>query len=319
MPLNIALQMDPPAGLNVARDTSLLLGREAQARGHRLYYLKPESVSLTSDGEVMGEIAELTLFEPTATPFFELGEARRAPLDQLDVILVRQDPPFDMGYISNSLMLERVVERGTLVLNHPLSVRNNPEKMLPFRFPQYCPPTVVTSDVDVIRAFHKQHGSVVVKPAYGFGGQGIAKINADGEGLDTLLAEHIASSREPLVVQPFLPDVVAQEKRIVLVDGKLAGAIGRIPQEGEFISNLCAGGTAVVTELTQRQHDIAHDVGQFCQSVGLMLVGLDVIGDWLTEVNITSPTGLMQIKSLYTITPEADFWDAVERVATLRS
>ena len=318
MPLNVALQIDPPAGLNPATDSSLLLGREALARGHHVVYLKPESVSQTSDGQVLGEITPFRIFAPDATPSYELGEAQRAPLNQLDVILVRQDPPFDMGYISNSLMLERVIEDGTLVLNHPLSVRNNPEKLLPFRFPEYCPPTILSADMETIRAFHQTHGAIVIKPAYGYGGQGIFKIPASGENLDALLEAELTHSREPLIVQPFLPDVTAQEKRIILIDGKLAGAIGRIPAEGDIRANLRAGGTAVATELTQRQQDIAYDVGQFAANTGLMLVGVDVIGDYLIEINTTSPTTLMQLKELTGAAPEVDFWNAVEEVIAER-
>lgn len=308
--LNIALQIDPPASLKPAGDSSLLLGREALRRGHRLYYLKPESVSLASSGEVVGEVAEMNLFAADATPFYELGEPRRVGLEYMDVVLVRQDPPFDMGYISNSLMLERLIENRTLVLNHPLSVRNHPEKMLPFRFSEYCPPTLISAEAEPIREFQKQYGAVVVKPAYGYGGRGVMKVSENGDDLEDILQ---GIGREPLVVQQFLPDVTAEEKRIVLIDGKVAGAFGRIPPEGGFIANMAAGGTPVATELTQRQHDVADDVGRFCASVGLMLVGLDVIGDWLTEINVTSP-GLMQLKELYSTAPEKDFWDAVERV-----
>lgn len=318
MPLSIALQIDPPHTLNPLGDTSLLLARAAQARGHDVYYLPPQSVSQSSYGDIEGTLQPLDLHETTSENWFSLGEARRAPLTELDVILVRQDPPFDMAYISNSMMLERVIETGTLVLNHPAAVRNNPEKLIPLHFPEYSPPTLITSDVQAIREFWQRCGDIVLKPAYGYGGRGIIKIPKSGDNLEAILEMHSQQSKEPLVAQQFLPDVAEQEKRVILIDGKISGAFGRIPAKGEIRSNMRVGGQVVKTELTQRQHDMAYDVGKFCQSMGLLLVGLDVIGDYLTEVNVTSPTGLMQLKSLYGLTPEEDFWNAVDEIITMR-
>lgn len=311
MSLSVALQIDPLSGLNPASDTSLLLGREALRRGHQLFYLPPESVSLR-EGEVTGDLAPLALYDVDATPFYALGEAKRTSLATLDVVLIRQNPPFDMRYITNCLLLERLQKNGTQVWNRPASIRNFPEKLIPLEFPQFLPPTLISLDLPAIREFQRNHGEVVVKPLYGFGGKSVFKIGKQGENLEALL-EMLLEMKEPLVIQKFLPQVSSEEKRVVLVDGKLAGAIGRIPSGGDIRANMRVGGTATPTELHTREMDIVEAVGQFAKAQGFMLAGLDLIGDFLIEVNVTSPTALMPLKSFYGTSPEAQFWDAVEK------
>lgn len=311
MPLNIVLQIDPPHTLKLDTDSSLIIGREALKRGHRLFYLPPESVCL-KDQTVFGRLAPLAVADMGSTPAFTLGQGEMMNLSFMDVILIRQDPPVDMAYITNLLLLEQLDQKRTLVLNRPLSILQYPEKLLPFQFPEFMPPTLISRDTKQIHAFLDEHGDVVLKPLYAYGGKGIFKLSKHGENVEALLEMMLDASREPLVVQRFLPEVYQEEKRIILIDGKVAGALGRIPAEGDIRANMRVGGQPVKTSLTARQLAIAEAVGAFAKREGLMLVGLDVIGDWLTEVNITSPTGFGPLKTLYGLHPEADFWDAVE-------
>ncbi len=317
MALKIALQIDPPHTLKTSVDTSFVLGREAIRRGHQLFYLSPDSVSYDS-GEVGGVLAPLMIHAPDAPTAFVLGDAKYSSLAEMDVVLIRQDPPFDMAYITNTMLLERLQTESVLVLNRPESIRNHPEKLIPLQFPRFTPPTLISRDVSKIHAFYDVHGEVVIKPLYAYGGRGIFKLGRSHENAEALLEMMFSSSREPLIIQKFLTEVHAEEKRIILVDGQFAGAIGRIPAKGDIRANMRVGGSAVTTELTARQREIAEQVGAYCKRLGFMLVGLDVIGDWLTEVNVTSPTGLMQIKTLYGTEPEVNFWNAVEQTLIKR-
>jgi glutathione synthase len=311
MSLNIALQIDPPHTLKHAVDSSMVLARAALARGHKLFYLPPESVSMLG-GEVMGSLSALDVYAVNATPAFTLGVSQFSSLAKINVILIRQDPPFDMAYITNTMLLEHLEAKGALVLNRPASVRNYPEKLLPLEFTEFTPPTLISRDIEQIHAFYRAHSEVVIKPLYAYGGRGVFKLGKNGENVEALLEMMLSNSREPLVVQKFLAEVSAEEKRIILVNGELAGAFGRIPAKGDIRANMRVGGSAVKTELSARQQEIAAGVGARCKQLGLLLVGLDVIGDWLTEVNVTSPTGLMQLKTLYGTAPDAMFWEAVE-------
>lgn len=306
--MQIALQIDPLASLTPAFDTSLLLGREAQARGYELSFYTPDTLSLHQNGDVTAVTHALTLTD--AAPYFSYAAGVRESLAWMDVILLRQNPPFDMAYITNTHALERLSPT-TKVVNNPAAVRGHPEKLFPLKFPEFLPETLISRDEADIRAFAKTHGEVVLKPLYGFGGHGIFKINRAHENLSTILELLLTNSVEPLVVQRFLPEVMEAEKRIVLIGGKVEAAFQRRPEAGEMRSNMRVGGTPLATTLTPQERAIAEHVGSYCQTQGLVLVGLDTIGGYLNEINITSPTGLMAIKKLYHTTPEKHFWDAV--------
>lgn len=305
MALAVAIQMDPLATLRPQTDTSLLLAEEAMRRGHTVHYYTPSQLRLES-GLLRADAREL-VFDGQ----WREGAAEALALDDADVVLMRQDPPFDMAYITATYLLESLKGKA-LVVNDPAAVRNHPEKLFPLQFPQFVPPTLITRDMDAIRAFHREQKEIVLKPLYAFGGQGVFHIGRDARNLEALLEQWLATSREPLLAQLFLPEVSRNERRIVLIDGKVAGAFARTPAEGEIRSNMRVGGEAVAAELTARQRVIAEEVGEACRVRGLLLVGLDVIGDYLTEINVTSPTGLRALKKLYGTTPECDFWDAVE-------
>lgn len=315
--LTIGVQMDPPARLKPARDSTLFLGREAQRRGHRLVYFTPNDVSAEAE-DIVARVRELTLHGPEHTPHFELGEASPMNLNQCDVILLRQEPPFDMAYITNTFILEKVIGQGPIVLNHPAAVRNNPEKWIPMHYPEFIPPTLVSADEEAIRAFHRKHEEVVIKPLYAYGGKGVFHIGKAGENLGALLETMLSASREPSLVQRFLPQVHEEEKRIFILDGAVIGAFRRVPAQGDIRANMRVGGSIQKTELSQRQRHIAEAVGAACALQGIMLVGLDVIGDYLIEVNITCPTGLVQLQELYNIRADRLFWDAAEEVVTQR-
>ncbi len=305
--MRVALQINPITQLRPEGDTSLLLGREAQARGFKVSFYTPETVSLHQTGEVSAVTHAVTLLD--RVPFFTHEQGVRETLSTFDVILLRQDPPFDMAYITNTHALELLPR--TKVVNHPVSVRNHPEKLFPLKFPEFLPETLISRDENEIRAFAKTYGEIVIKPLYGFGGHGVFKINAAQENLSSLLETLLPTTVEPLIAQRFLPDVQTTEKRIILINGNVEAAFQRAPAEGEIRSNMRVGGTPIVTTLTKREQAIAERVGDYCHSHGLLLVGLDVIGEYLNEINITSPTGLMAAKKLYGLSPEKVFWDAV--------
>jgi glutathione synthase len=308
--MRIALQIDPPASLDPGSDTSLLLGREAQRRGYTLSFYTPDTVTLHQDGKVSAFTHALTLHE--SSPFFSYAEGQTQLLSDFDVILLRQNPPFDMAYITNTHALE-MLPPSTKVVNNPAAIRNHPEKLFPLKFPEFLPETLITRHEEDIRSFAKTHREIVLKPLYGFGGQGIFKINAAHENLGAILELLLQSTVEPIVVQRFLPEVLDAEKRIILINGKIEAAFQRQPKAGEIRSNMRVGGTPVETTLTTKEKAIAEQVGAYCASHGLLLAGLDVIGGYLNEINITSPTGLIAAKTLYGSTPEKSFWDAVTK------
>jgi glutathione synthase len=229
---------------------------------------------------------------------------------EANVILVRQDPPYDMTYLTTTWLLSML--KKPKVYNSPKALRERPEKLFPLHFPEFCPPTLISANVQDLLAFQREVGAVVLKPLYGHGGHGVFKIPASGENLDALLEMLFRQTQEPVVLQQFLPFVTQEEKRILLINGEFAGAFGRIPAEQEIRSNIRIGGVPVPTTLSPRQYEICEALKPFCKKEGLMLVGLDVIGDWMTEINITSPTGLRAVENLYNETPAALFWDAVE-------
>lgn len=315
MSLTVAVQMDPIAGINIAGDSTFALMLSAQARGHRLFHYAPED--LNQSGDRVWTRAHPVTVQRVVGDHFTLGDPVSLDLgEQADVVLMRQDPPFDLGYITATHLLERISDR-TLVVNDPASVRNAPEKLFVLDYQRFMPPTLITRSVDEARAFLAEHGSIVVKPLHGNGGKAIFKIDSDAQNLSSLIEVFNTAYREPHMVQAFLPAVAQGDKRIVLVDGAVAGAVNRLPGAGEIRSNLAVGGTAAKTELTEREREICAALGPELKRRGLIFVGIDVIGgEWLTEINVTSPTGIVAIEKFDGTDVAGMIWDAIEaRVA----
>ncbi|URW74762.1 glutathione synthase [Sphingomonas donggukensis] len=311
-PLTVAVQMDPLDSINIAGDSSFALMLSAQARGHRLFHYAAEDLNY-ADGRVWARAHPVTV-QRVDGDHFTFGEAVNLDLgDEADVVLMRQDPPFDLGYITATHLLERIADR-TLVVNDPASVRNAPEKVWVLDFARFMPPTLVTRSLDEARAFLAKHGAIVVKPLHGNGGKAIFKVDSDGANLSALIEVFNMTWREPHMIQAFLPGVAQGDKRIVLVDGEVAGAINRLPGEGEIRSNLAVGGSAVKTELTAREEEICAALKPELKRRGLIFVGIDVIGgEWLTEINVTSPTGIVAIDRFNGTDTAGMIWDAIER------
>ena len=311
-PLTVAVQMDPLDQINIAGDSTFALMLSAQARGHRLFHYAAEALNW-SDGRLWARAHPVTV-QRVAGDHFRFDAPVSLDLgDEVDVVLMRQDPPFDLGYITATHLLERIADR-TLVVNNPVSVRNAPEKVFVLDYAHFMPPTLVTRSLDEARAFLKQHGAIVVKPLHGNGGKAIFRVGAEGENLSALMEVFNQTWREPHMVQAFLPDVAKGDKRIVLVDGEVAGAINRLPGEGEFRSNLAVGGSAEKTGLTERERAICAELGPELKRRGLIFVGIDVIGgEWLTEINVTSPTGIVAIERFDGTDVAGLIWDAIDR------
>ncbi|MCC2978502.1 glutathione synthase [Sphingomonas sp. IC4-52] len=312
MSLTVAVQMDPLESINIAGDSSFALMLAAQKRGHRLFHYAAEDLNW-SDGRLWAKARPVTV-QRVEGNHFDAGEPVSLDLgDEADVVLMRQDPPFDLGYITATHLLERIADR-TLVVNDPASVRNAPEKVFVLDYARFMPPTLVTRSLDEARAFLRQHGAIVVKPLHGNGGKAIFRVGPEGENLSALIEVFNTAYREPHMVQAFLPDVAKGDKRIVLVDGEVAGAINRLPGEGEIRSNLAVGGSAEKTELTAREREICAALGPELKRRGLIFVGIDVIGgQWLTEINVTSPTGIVAIERFDGTDVAGLIWDAIER------
>jgi glutathione synthase len=312
MSLTVAVQMDPLDAINIAGDSTFALMLSAQTRGHRLFHYAAEDLNYR-DGRVWARAHPVSV-QRVEGNHFSFGDAVSLDLgDEADVILMRQDPPFDLGYITATHLLERIADK-TLVVNDPANVRNAPEKVFVLDYAQFMPPTLVTRSLDEARAFLAEHGEIVVKPLHGNGGKAIFKVGSDGANLSALIEVFNTAYREPHMVQAFLPSVAAGDKRIVLVDGEVAGAINRIPGEGEIRSNLAVGGSAAKTELTAREQEICDVLGPELKKRGLLFVGIDVIGgEWLTEINVTSPTGIVAIDRFNGTDTGAVIWDAIER------
>ena len=310
MSLTVAVQMDPLASINIAGDSSFALMLAGQARGHRMFHYAAEDLNW-SDGHLWTKATPVTV-QRVEGDHFTPGEPVRLDLgDDADVVLMRQDPPFDLGYITATHLLERISAR-TLVVNDPASVRNAPEKVFVLDYARFMPPTLVTRSLDEARAFLKAHGAIVIKPLHGNGGKAIFRVGPEGENLSALIEVFNQTWREPHMVQAFLPAVAKGDKRIVLVDGEVAGAINRLPGEGEFRSNLAVGGAAEKTELTPREREICEALGPELKRRGLIFVGIDVIGDYLTEINVTSPTGIREVKRFGGADIASLLWDAIE-------
>ncbi len=309
MSLAVAIQMDPIESIDIDGDSTFALALEAQARGHALFHYLPQNLSLR-DGRVLAR-AEPLQVRREAGNFFTKGAEETLDLAGVDVVLMRQDPPFDMAYITATHVLEHIHPQ-TLVVNDPVSVRNAPEKLFVTHFDGLMPPTLITSNKDDITAFRAEHGDIIVKPLYGNGGAGVFHITQDNENLSALLELFTDLYREPVIAQRYLPEVRQGDKRIILVDGKAVGAINRVPAEGEARSNMHVGGTPLKTELTPREEHICAAIGPALKDQGLIFVGIDVIGDYLTEINVTSPTGIQEIDRFDGSNLSALIWDAIE-------
>jgi len=309
MSLAVAIQMDPIDDIDIEGDSSFVLALEAQKRGHTLYHYLPKHMSL-HDGRVTARARPLEVRRELGN-HATLGSEEVIDLAKVDVILMRQDPPFDMSYITATHLLEHVHPQ-TLVVNDPAEVRNAPEKIFVTHFDGLLPPTLITSDPVEIAAFRDEHKDIIVKPLYGNGGAGVFHLQPGDENLNSLIEMFTEMYREPIIVQRYLADVRAGDKRIILVDGEPVGAINRVPMEGESRSNMHVGGRAEASKLTTREHEICEMIGPSLRDKGLIFVGIDVIGDYLTEINVTSPTGLQEINRYDDVCLEANIWDAIE-------
>jgi glutathione synthase len=309
MGLVVAIQMDPIESINIAADSTFALALEAQARGHALYHYLPSRLTLR--GNRLSTRGQRLEVRREHGKHFKLGEIETIDLAGVDVILMRQDPPFDMAYITATHLLDHVRET-TLVVNDPRSVRNAPEKLIATHFAALMPPTMVTSDREAITAFRHEHGDIILKPLFGNGGAGVFHIKPGDDNLNALLELFTVLYREPIMVQRYLPAVRQGDKRIVLIDGEPAGAVLRVPAAGEARANLHVGGQAKKTELTRRETEICAALGPALREQGLIFVGIDVIGEYLTEINVTSPTGIQEINRLDGKKLEVLVWDAIE-------
>jgi glutathione synthase len=309
MTLKIACQMDPIERIDIRGDSTFAILLEAQRRGHDIFYYTPQNLSLFGDRlrarGVTLKVADL------AGDHYALSEPRVADLGDMDVVLLRQDPPFDMSYITSTHLLERIHPK-TLVVNDPAHVRNAPEKIWVLDFLDLMPPTLVTRSLDDVQAFRAEHKDIIIKPLYGNGGASIFRVKPDDTNLGSLVELFQTVFREPFMVQQYRPEVVHGDKRIILVNGEIAGAINRVPAKGETRSNLHVGGTAKPTELTAREREICARLGPELKRRGLIFTGIDVIGDYLTEINVTSPTGIRQVKAFGGNDIAEMIWDAIE-------
>lgn len=309
MTLTVAVQMDPIERINIAGDSTFALLLEAQARNHALFYYTPDKLALR-DGGLTASVQPLQVRDRKGD-HFTLGEAKLTALATFDVVLLRQDPPFDLAYITTTHMLERIHPR-TLVVNDPAQVRNAPEKVFVTEFPDLMPPTLVTRDLAAIKAFRAEVGDIVMKPLYGKGGEAVFRLAGEDLNFGSLYDLFAVTFREAWVVQKFLPAVKNGDKRIILVDGEFAGAVNRVPAPDDLRSNMVRGGTPKETDLTARERDICHRLGPALRQRGLLFVGIDVIDGWLTEINVTSPTGIRAVKNLGGPDIAAMIWDKIE-------
>ena len=309
MALEVAIQMDPMETVNIDGDSTFALALEAKKRGHKLYHYLPKHLSFR-DRKVTARVAELDV-RRVKGDHFTLGERGVKNLADVDVVLMRQDPPFDMSYITATHVLEHIHPK-TLVVNDPAHVRNAPEKLFVTHFEDVMPPTLITHDPEEIKAFRAEHKDIIVKPLFGNGGAGVFHIKPDDENLNSLLEIFTQMFREPIIVQTYLPEVRQGDKRVILVDGKGVGAINRIPADGEARSNMHVGGRAVKCEMTKRDHEICEIIGPELKKRGQIFVGIDVIGRYLTEINVTSPTGIQELSRFDGIDVPAMLWDSIE-------
>lgn len=307
--LRVAFQMDPIDAIDINADSSFRLAEEAQARGHSLFYYTPDQISYV-EGRVIARGQDLQVRREVGN-HFSVGEMREQDLSEIDVIWLRQDPPFDMGYITTTHILDRV-HPDTLVVNDPFWVRNYPEKLLVLDFPDLTPPTAVARDLNTLKAFRARHGDVILKPLYGNGGAGVFRLPPEDRNLASLHEMFTGINNEPLIMQKFLPDVIAGDKRVILVDGEPLGAINRVPAAGETRSNMHVGGRPEPIGLSERDLEICARIGPLLREKGQIFVGIDVIGDYLTEINVTSPTGIQELERFDGVNIAAKIWEAIE-------
>ena len=310
MPLRVAIQMDPIESVNIDGDSSFVMGLSAEARGHTLWHYHPRQLTLR-DGKAIARARPMSLRRKKGD-HFTLGDEEVIELSTFDVILMRQDPPFDMAYITATHILETVHPK-TLVVNDPVHVRNAPEKLFVTQFPDLMPPTVITSDRQEILSFRDYHQDIIVKPLFGNGGAGVFHIKPGDENLASLLEMFTQFYREPIQVQRYVPEVRQGDKRIILIDGEAVGAINRVPAAGEARSNMHVGGRPEKSSLTPRDRQICDAIGPVLRERGMIFVGIDVIGSYLTEINVTSPTGLQEINRFDKVVLEDRIWDAIEK------
>jgi len=310
MTLNVAVQMDPIARININGDSTFALLLEAQRRGHALSYYTPDKLSLLGN-ELVAPVQMLTVRDEPGN-HFTLGEPKRQPLAAFDVVLLRQDPPFDLAYITSTHFLEQLQPK-TLVVNDPAGVRDAPEKLFVMNFPQLMPPTLISRNMEEINAFRDTHGAVVMKPLHGFGGAAVFRIMPQDMNFGSLFDMFSITFKEPWVIQRFLPEVRRGDKRIILVDGEFAGAVNRVPAADDLRSNMVRGGAATATELTDREREICSVIGPALKERGLLFVGIDVIDGYLTEINVTSPTGIRAVAKFGGPDIAAKIWDVIER------
>ena len=306
--MKVAFQMDPIGSVNIDADSSFRLAEEAQARGHELFFYTPDHLSYR-EGRIMARAHSLRV-QRVQGDHAHLGPIIDMDLVDIDVVWLRQDPPFDMGYITTTHLLDRLKGQ-TLVVNDPFWVRNNPEKLLVLDFPDLTPPTTIARDLSVLRDFKDRHGDIILKPLYGNGGAGVFRLPESDRNLNSLHELFTGMNREPLIAQKFLPDVAKGDKRIILVDGTPVGAINRVPAVGETRSNLHVGGRAEKIGLTAREHEICAAIGPRLKEMGQVFVGIDVIGGYLTEINVTSPTGIQELERFDGVNVAARIWDAI--------
>ncbi len=306
MPLHVAIQMDDVATLDKDADNTLLLAREAFARGHKLFYYNPQLLSW-SEGNIVARGSEL-LFSGGE---IIIKQQQLINLQEMDVVLLRQNPPFDMRYLTTTYLLEQLMPE-VLVINNPAAVRHFPEKIFPTLLEQYMPPTLISADIEEIKEFRSKFSDIIIKPLYSYGGKGVLRIKPDDNNFYSLLEMIFERNPDSLVVQYFIPEAASQERRIILLDGEIAGALGRIPAADDIRSNLRVGGKAVATSLSEKQQKICLEIGETLHEQGIIFAGLDMIGDYLNEINITSPTGMSVINSLYSTQLEKAFWNIVE-------
>ena len=309
MSLQVAIQMDPIDSIDMDADSTFVLALEAQRRGHALFHYLADDLAFHK-GRVVARARPLEV-RRRKDDFFTLGSAETIDLAEADVVLMRQDPPFDMAYITATHLLEHI-HPATLVVNDPGHVRNAPEKLFVTNFPELMPPTLIASDRDRIGAFRNEHKDIIIKPLFGNGGAGVFHVKPGDENLNALLEMFTEFYREPVIVQAYLPEVRAGDKRIILIDGQAAGVINRVPAEGEARANMHVGAQALKAELSARDREICEAIGPSLKERGLIFIGIDVIGDYLTEINVTSPTGLQEINRFDGVCLEADIWDAIE-------
>lgn len=307
--MKVAFQMDPIADVDISADSTFRLAEEAQARGHTLFFYLPDQLAY-QEGVITAQGHDLTVVREQGA-HAKLGPLREVNLAEFDVVWLRQDPPFDMHYITSTHLLDRVRET-TLVVNDPFWVRNYPEKLLVLDFPHLTPPTTIARDLSTIRAFKDKHKDVILKPLYGNGGAGVFRLTPEDRNLSSLYELFTGFSREPLIVQKFLPDVSNGDKRVILVDGAPVGAINRVPAAGETRSNMHVGGRPEKIGLTDRDLEICATIGPRLKEKGQIFVGIDVIGDYLTEINVTSPTGIQELERFDDINVAAQIWEAIE-------